>query len=409
VIDPAAAESWSDRELVRAAAQVVSQPKQAPADSFLLHAPLELLARAQLLSRVRSADREGARQRIVAMADQYEAAGPSVEPPASPAASDPADLAGSLLAAVTAGELDDVDVLAAAFGSVASALDVRRLLADGVVASLAAAAHASILLSLLPRVASADLPLSTLVRGPARELARNPDWQLRWFEHPDEPGVARSLADALAEVPQLGVPGSTFIYPVMDQAESSGVAASLLGGVAGLRHDGPPPDLAAINRDLSRIAAWSMVQEPTEHARYGWTHCLTMPQAVLVVGGDGADPHRAAAIAATHVVGFRAALGQREIDPEWAPAPSRLPTFEEALAVGPDEAAAWAWHVSTEGEADLVQDLITRASLQHDAHVVKYTLASLDAAAADPDASRLHLAAVAFLLSLWHTEGGPGA
>ena len=61
-----------------------------------------------------------------------------------------------------------------------------------------------------------------------------PRWQLRWFEHPDEPGVTRSLQDALLAVPHLGVPGSDFIQPIMDQAESSGVAAGLLGTVPGL-------------------------------------------------------------------------------------------------------------------------------------------------------------------------------
>ena len=43
--------------------------------------------------------------------------------------------------------------------------------------------------------------------------------------------------------------------------------------------------------------------------------------------------------------------------------------------------------------------------VRHDAHLVKYTLACLDAMAADPPAARLYLAAAATLLAFWT---GPG-
>ena len=59
-----------------------------------------------------------------------------------------------------------------------------------------------------------------------------------------------------------------------------------------------------------------MLQEPPDYAPYGWSHCLTMPQAVMGIAGDGVDVPRATAVAATYVVGFRAALGQRALDPE---------------------------------------------------------------------------------------------
>ena len=45
----------------------------------------------------------------------------------------------------------------------------------------------------------------------------------------------------------------------------------------------------------------------TRRAPYGWTHCLTLSQAVLSIRPWIADPTRAAAIAATYVVAFRAA------------------------------------------------------------------------------------------------------
>ena len=51
--DPAAAEpfrSLSDAELTDAVARVISHPKAEAADSFILHAPLELMARSALLA-----------------------------------------------------------------------------------------------------------------------------------------------------------------------------------------------------------------------------------------------------------------------------------------------------------------------------------------------------------------------
>src|SRR4051812_19949483 len=58
------------------AAEVVAVPTGAPAASFVLHAPLGLLARVGLLRAVRPDAREQARQRIVWLAATYAAAGP---------------------------------------------------------------------------------------------------------------------------------------------------------------------------------------------------------------------------------------------------------------------------------------------------------------------------------------------
>src|SRR5665811_2230851 len=101
--------------------------------------------------------------------------------------------------------------------------------------------------------------------------------------------------------------GSTFIYPVMHQVDESGVAAELLSEpVRGV-------DVHAGGRLLLRAAALSMLQEPPEHAPYGWSHCLTMPQAALGIAGHARDPNVALAVAATYVVGFRAALATRPL------------------------------------------------------------------------------------------------
>jgi hypothetical protein len=357
------------RALIAEVGDLIAVPKQAPADSFVLHAPLELLARAGLLPFVRADARAAAEERIRDLASQYEAAGPPVEEPAPIHVDTTAEGVERLVAAIEAGDLDDVDRLATWVGDHVTATELREALAQPVAASLAAAAHASILLDLLPRVALASGVSPRIVRGPARELARYPDWKLRWFEDPsDDTATPTALADALLDVPMLGLPGSNFIFPIMNQAEESGIAAKLLSGVL----DG---DAAAAGRDLARIAAWSMLQDSPDNAPYGWSHCLTMPQSVIALAGHGSTPRTAIAVAATHVVGFRAALAERALEPD-----------DELLL---DETP------------ELVTSLATRAALHHDAHLVKYTLACFDAAAADPTHRRLYLSAASFLSDWW--------
>ncbi len=396
-------DQWSDRRLAAAVAEVVAVPKQAPADSFVLHAPLELLARVGLLPAVRPEAREGARQRLVWLAASYAAAGPPVDRAAPVEGLEPAEAAARLVPALAAGDLDDVDRYAEALGRRATPGELGRLLAEPVAASLAAAAHGSILLYLLPRVAPRGELTGTVLRGPARELARVPEWRLRWFEDPDEPIAGTPLADALLDVPGLGLPGSAFIYPIMNQAEESGLAARLLSGVVA-----SAPDVVAARRDLARVAAWSMLEEPPDHAPYGWSHCLTMPQAVLGLAGRGASPRTAVAVAATHVVGFRAALGSRGLDGRYEPAHPGTDDLAEAIDAGPDQAAAAAWHAPESARHDVVTELATRASLHHDAHLVKYTLACLDAAADDPDQRRLYLASAAYLSAWWAAQPPDG-
>ncbi|HET6951348.1 MAG TPA: hypothetical protein VFI47_13285 [Acidimicrobiales bacterium] len=349
----------TDHLLVHQVARTLARPKDAPADSFVLHAALELLARAGLLPHVRVGEREAARARLRALAASYDAAGDPVEDP-RPAAPDPE----RLVAALVAGDLDEVDAQAVAVARVATPGEVRRLLAAPTLASLGAAAHGSILLHLLVRTAAPlGLPLG-LLRQALREMARYPTWHLRWFEDPQEPAVTAALGEALLDVPHLGLPGSDFIFPIMSQAEESGIAPRLLGGIT--------TTPARAERDLARVAAWSMLQEPDEHVAYGWTHCLTMPQGAVRLA-DVAD--HAVQVAATYVVGFRAAEGTVALDP----------------TAGVDPAADPA-------------DLASYAAAHEDAHLAKYTLACFDAAAQDPEMRHLYLAAATRLAAWWRAE-----
>jgi hypothetical protein len=390
----------SDVELVAEVARTIARPKIAPADSFVLHAPLELLARAGLLRHLDPDARADARRRIVSLGHEYDAAGEPV-PAESRTTADspdksPDDVAATLVSAISEGDLDTVDRAAIALGTVADPAEIRKLLAEPVVASLAAAGHASILLYLLPRIAPGGEVTGTLLRGPARELARHADWKLRWFEDVEGTVGGGSLATALLDVPMLGVPGSDFIFPLMHQAEESGIAAKLLSGIVAAE-----PDVRVARVQLARVAAWSMLQEPPDHAPYGWSHCLTMPQAVMGAAGDGAAARTALAVAATYVVGFRGALGQATLVPSFELEPTEHREFGDAIDAGRDDAAGWVAHAPDASIPEVRTALASRASRNHDAHLVKYTLACFDAAAVDRHNERLYLAAAASLSAFW--------
>lgn len=359
-------------DVIDHAAQTLSIPRAAPADSFVLHAPLELLARVGLLPYLDEADRPAALDAIGQLADRYEQAGDAVDPPA-PAEFHSDEAAGSRLAsALAAGDLDEVDRVASWLTANVGAHRLRGLLGGQVVTSLAAAGHAPIALHLLPRVHHGRLPAS-LLRGPLRELARNPEWRLRWFDVPTPDERGADLLDALLEVPHLGRPGSDFIHPLMSNVERTGVAEAVLRPVLAPRFDVP-----AATATLGRVAAWSMLFDDPEQAPYGWTHCLTMPQAVMGLAGAGVPARTALAVAATFVVGFRAASGLVPLD-------ARLSPGEHV----PGEPGALAAYAST----------------HLDAHLVKYTLACLHAAEDDPAARTLYLATAARLADWWRHRG----
>jgi hypothetical protein len=271
-------------------------------------------------------------------------------------------------------------------------------LADALVPSLAAAGHAPIFLYLMPRVAPRGEATGRLLRQLAREVARRPDWRLRWFDDRRATatvGDADRLTAALVDTPRLGEPDSTFIHPLMSRIDDAELAGSWLGDATAGRALGDRP------RAVMRVAAWSMVAEPTRHAPYGWSHCLTMPQAVLGVAHHCADPSVALAVAATYVAGFRT-LADAPLDRS-VPRDPHI-GLDEAIDAGARTAAGAAWHGALVDPAGTIETLATRAAVHEDAHLVKYTLACIDAAADDRRAAPLFMAAAASLAGWWaHT------
>ncbi len=404
--EPMRPDQPSDTRLVAEVGEVLAVPRTAEADSFVLHAPLELVARAALLPSVQPAHRDQARRQITAIADEFEDFGPPVKEPANADFASTADAASRLVAAIDRGELDDIDVVARWLGRAATGMELRTFLSAGVVKRLAAAAHAPIFLYQLPRIAPRGEVSGELLRGLARELGRAPDWRLHWFDAtPVTTTSARAVTgtavfDAIASTPlgTLDAGATPFIYPLMARVDEPGIAADQLRDVVG---GSPVPDQG---RAVLRAAAWSMLLEPGDHAPYGWSHCLTLPQAVLGLAPGSVDANTALAIAATYVVGFRSALARNPLRPEFAPADPGLP-LPDALAGPPAVAAAAAWHLPEARFPELIGELATRASVQRDAHLVKYTLACLDAADADRAHQRLFLAAAASLVGWWATAG----
>jgi hypothetical protein len=141
-----------------------------------------------------------------------------------------------------------------------------------------------------------------------------------------------------------------------------------------------------------------MLQEPPANAPYGWTHCLTMAQAALHCARWCRDPSLAVRVAATYVLGFRAAHATAPLELALEPRRYDLP-FDDAVEAGRAEAAGAAYHAAE--PAHVVGRLATYAATHEDAHLVKYVVACLRAAHLDPDAARLYLAAAASLCAYW--------
>jgi hypothetical protein len=384
----------SDEQLFDLAANIISIPKRDPGGSFVLHAPLELLARRALLPRVAPSRRDAVRKRMVWVASTYARAGDPLEPVLTRDFDSPAGATASLAGATREKDLGAADAAAGWLGRHGSAADVLAL-AESSVDSLAAAGHASIYFWHLARTATGGRAALALVRPLAREVARLPELRIEWIRDGVDArgGGSATFARALADTPRLGLPGSDFIFPTVHQVDGNGPARTLIPASL-------PPDRAAAAVAILRVAAHSMLQDDPTYAPYGWSHCLTLPQSVLGITPWLSSATTAGAIAATYVVGFRAAQSNRDIDVAWVPERSSV-ALDDALCADPATAASATYHASDEDLATLAPRLAANAASHEDAHLAKYTLACLDAAADDPPQRRLYLAAAAYLAAWW--------
>ena len=370
------------RELIERAMSVVSVPRVEPADSFVLHAPMNLMARIGLLDIVPSEAVAGAEAAIESTVKRYEASGPGVGQPPMLTISSPAAASNRLAAAVRAGDLDDVDALTRWMTARLSPVAIARLVGEFLIDSLAAAGHAPIGFHLLRRVRGGTLPPS-LLRGTMREVARNPDWRIRWFRSTNDLHEVVPLDQALALLPHLGPPSSNFIFELMSQVESDSVGRALLGPVLS-----ETLDVARVGRTLTRAAALCMLYGDPAHAPYGWTHAFTMPQGALALANVGVRPRTSVAVAVTFFAGFRIAY---DADLTGSLADEAASDYLLADAPTHDEPALAAF-----------------AATHHDEHLVKYTLACFHAAQDDPAWRLVYLRAAGHLADWWRANPDAG-
>lgn len=382
----------SDHALLQAVAAAIERPKVRPETSFVIHAPLELIARARLLAHAPPAARPMARRRIAQIATLYAAAGPETDPQNGEYPDADAARA-ALLAAVEAADTESADAAAGFLAQRVPSGALVAQVADAVIPRLGLAAHAPILLAGALTSAEGRSALPRLLRAPLRSLALDGGSRLTWQVEADRPAGGKDLFEILRDPPRVKSP-STSIKPTMLAVEADGLAERLLGRATA------EMSLPQAEQALLRIAAWSMLEDDPAHAPYGWSHALTLPQAALTVARVAKNQRAAIRVAATHVLAFRATLGS-------GPLKMRPPPSGPSPATGsPAEAAAAAWR---DGDRIATMSrLAARASTHHDAHLAKYTLACFDAAESDPDAAPLFLAAAAYLGAWWDANPDAG-
>jgi hypothetical protein len=338
--------------------------------------------------------RQSARQRIAHIAATWSTTGRPIATSDSTALG--AQPLAELIDALRHGDPATVD---RSFVSLCARLDQDQIvddLVDVVLPQLGGAAHGAIFLELLPRFRPTAINPALMGRTLLRDIADHPDHRLRWIDQP-RPEVADgvSLVERLVSPTADGEPSSHFVQPTMELVDDTGLAHRTLADVTqGL-------SIADARRQLLPIAAMSMLQDAPASAPYGWTHCLTLPQATLSVAHLASDPQRAIDVAATYVLGYRATQSSGPVDPSWEPDPPRW-FVDEVTHLDPPAAAATAWHATWRRRVDITQQLIDHAAPHHDAHLAKYTLACIDAATQDPTNGRLYLASAAYLAAWWH-------
>jgi hypothetical protein len=391
---PRSDDAWSkstlstcaDTALIESAIDVIARPKRAAPSSFVLHAPLELLARARLLPLIDPSARDAARRRIAEVATRYAAAGQEVSQSVGIFATNELAL-DALKHALNCANAD------AALASVEhlstshvrpSTNELRRAIVDWVLPQLGAAGHAPILLATLPLAAQKFRNATRLLCAPIYYLAGSISGRMNWFTELTQSesththfDASKAMQDALCSPPQVKS-SSTYIAPTLLATQAHMVSTPGFANACAMI------DVINAERVLLRIAALSMLHDDDKSAPYGWTHCLTLPQAVLQNRDAANDDRAVIAMAASYVYAFRATLSTVALTE------SQIANATEAYEAG-----------LPENRNELKRQLATRAAIHHDAHLAKYTLACFDAASTDPAAESLYLHAALRLSDYW--------
>lgn len=402
----------SDRQLIDGTADIISQPGKGMT-SFTLHAPLELLARAGLLPLVRPEDRELARMQMVASAAAYEGGVKTLPQPAKITAFKDLTDAGRRLADVFgAGDEDGLEAVVLQMAHQFGTASLVNVLTPALLPTLTSASHAHIGLWLLLRHgASGSSRDASLLRAAARRLASDPTGRLASFDGMDVTGrsplkatpaqVERDLLERLTHPPK-GAHQGRGIRGLLESAEQTGNINRYFGEL--IRHQWSDPQIDAAFRAVLRVSAHAMLQDDLGQAKFGWSHCLTLPQAAC--GLSSLNIHRKLGLATTMVwiMAYRTILSQRRLDFDYRPKVVEGASLHEALHSDPDVAAGRFWHGRPDEISEMRALLASEAAVRNDQHLVKYTRACFDMCGFDPQHWRLYMASAAKLCALWIGE-----
>jgi hypothetical protein len=403
----------SDAELFDQVCPIVARPPVRGLTSFTLHAPLEVMARYGLMRLVDPSDRELARLQMVASAAVY---GYQVDLMPDPVRvysfPDANTAAGELAGAFAGGDADGMEALVLSVALQFGTKSLVNLLTPLALPTLTGASHSHIGLWLLLRHAEpAGVENASLLRAAARALAADPTAQMKSFQGMSIEGtqrlktppeqVCKEILDKLAD-PAKGTLGGQSIRELVEAGEKTGNVDTLFGDF--IRHDLNQLQIDAAFRAVLRVSAHSMLQHDLEQAKFGWSHCLNLPQSALGLSSVTTSRKPALAAALVWIVAYRSVLSDRALDLGRRPQPIKDASVLEALQTSPAAAASRVWQAA-DGELSAIRRILaTEASIRNDVHLVKYTRACLDMGTFDPEQVRLYLAAAAHLCAAWMAE-----
>lgn len=189
----------SDSQVVEQVASVVSVPREDPGDSFILHAPLETLARFALLQLVTPDDRGPVLDRIRDVGRQYDAWGPAYAHEPDRQVNRTTDHVSELVEAIETADSEMADNAISSMAATMGTPEMVAALAGPVLPATAAAAHGNILLYLLPRIAPRSDAAAAMARTTVHEVMRAPAHRLSWFQNMSDacPDPEQSLVERL--------------------------------------------------------------------------------------------------------------------------------------------------------------------------------------------------------------------
>jgi hypothetical protein len=403
----------SDTEIFDQVCSIVARPPVRGLTSFTLHAPLEVMARYGLMRLVEPSDRELARLQMVASAAVY---GHQVDLMPDPARvysfPDANTAAAELASTFSSGDADGLEALVLSVALQFGIKSLVNLLTPLALPTLTGASHSHIGLWLLLRHAEpAGVQNASLLRAAARAVAADPTGQMQSFQGMSIEGtqplktppgqLCQEILDKLAD-PAKGTLGGQSIRELVEACEKTGNVDTLFGDL--IRHDLSGPQIDAAFRAVLRVSAHSMLQDDLEQAKFGWSHCLNLPQSAFGLSSVTTNRKLALAAALVWIVAYRSVLSDRALDLGWHPPPIKDASVLEALQTSPAAAASRVWHAPDTELSAIRRILATEASIRNDIHLVKYTRACLDMGTFDPGHVRLYLAAAAHLCALWMAE-----